>query len=664
MYKVQYGGKAGATYALQESDAHIVVRTHAARSTRSVSLEDGDSASLSPSALEILESFEAVAQFPDAGVEVLRTRNTRSARDTRDEARRILKQEPALRFAGRVLCDPKSRTPVVYTENAFIKFNDDVKSKDIRAILKKHKFSARRAIGYSRNAWIIGAPENCGLELFGLVARLFEEDAVELLHPELIRRAARKAAFPQQWHLKKATIAGKVVDAHASVEAAWAFSEGSGVTIAVIDDGVDIDHEEFRSAGKIVAPRDVTLSTDNPRPGSGNRHGTACAGVAVADGRLGASGVAPKARLMPIRLASGLGSAQEADAFAHAAQNGADVISCSWGPEDGKWWDASDPTHGLVVPLPDSTRLAIDFAIRQGRGGKGCVVLFAAGNGNESVANDGYASFDKVIAVAAVNDSSKRSAYSDMGPAIWCSFPSDDKVGPPLTTGIWTTDNSGPSGYNPGQSAKGDAAGHYTNSFGGTSSACPGVAGVAALVLARNPALRWDEVRETIKNSCDKIDTANGNYDANGHSALYGYGRVNARRAVELALPGTGAGTRVVTTTARGTVAIRDHKTSKLAVDVAETAPIKSLRIDVEIEHTYIGDLNIQLKAPGAPAVLLHNNTGGGLDNLRVRYDIVNTPALSQLTGKSLAGKWTLIVKDTARGDIGTIKAITIELTV
>ena len=96
----------------------------------------------------------------------------------------------------------------------------------------------------------------------------------------------------------------------------------------------------------------------------------------------------------------------------------------------------------------------------------------------------------------------------------------------------------GPSGYNPGQASKGDAAGNYTNSFGGTSSACPGAAGVAALIVSRNPALRWDEVREVMKQCCDKIDTAGGAYDATGRSPKYGWGRLNAAKAVALAAGG------------------------------------------------------------------------------------------------------------------------------
>lgn len=662
MVVVQYGGKAGRKYALQESDGLLAVRTHSRESAIGTPQE---SAPLAPQSRKALRGFDLVQSFASAGVQVFRAAGTRGLKQHRDAARQVLKQDEAVRFAGRVLVDGKSGAPVLYTENGFIKFHDDAKARQIKALLAGWGFTVTRALSYARNAWFVSAAEGIGMEVFDLMKQVLANDAVELAHPELVRRAARKAAFAAQWHLRRTRVGNNDVNAHASVEAAWALSQGAGTTIAVIDDGVDIDHEEFRSSGKIVAPRDATLGSGNPRPGPGDRHGTACAGVACADGNFGASGVAPRARLMPIRLASALGSQQEGEAFEWAARNGADVISCSWGPEDGDWSDPTDPLHQQVVPLPDSTRLAIDFAINQGRGGKGCVVLFAAGNGNESVDNDGYASNPKVMAIAACNDLGKKSAYSDTGRALLCAFPSNETVLPRLTPGIWTTDNSGPAGYNPGQLSRGDAAGNYTNSFGGTSSACPGAAGVAALVLSRNPELRWDQVRDIFKRACDRIDTAGGNYDASGHSPLYGHGRLNAKTALDLALPGAGGADRVVTATATKNVPLPDLKTARLALQVAETAALKAIVVSVDIEHTYIGDLVVSIQPPaalGVPAIVLHNRTGRGTDNLRVAYDIANAPGLAALIGRSPLGTWTLIARDAEAQDHGRIRQLSLQM--
>lgn len=654
MFTVRYGGKKGPTVMLVPSPDHMVVRTEN-RAALALTL-------ISLSARRALADFEPVVQFPHAGVEVLRATG-RAPRARCQAARTALKKERSIQFAGRVLVDRVSRQPVIYTENFFVKFHDDESAAACRRVLAKYKLSVKRQLSYARNAYFVGAREGTGQKVFTIAERLLNEPAVELSHPELVREMRWRAVFPGQWHLRKMTIDGNVVDAHASVEAAWALTRGEGTTIAIIDTGTDVDHEEFSSPGKVVAPRDATRETGDPRPGGAREnHGTACAGVACADGRLGASGVAPAARLMPIRLMSALGSQQEADAFVWAADHGADIISCSWGPNDGKWWDPQDPEHDTVVPLPDSTRLAIEYALTHGRNGRGCVITWAAGNGNESVANDGYASHPAVIAVAACNDSGKRSAYSDFGPAVWCAFPSNDGV-PSKTPGIFTTDRMGTPGYNPGQAALGSVNGNYTNDFGGTSSAAPGVAGVAALILSRNPNLRHDEVKDVVKRGCERIDVTNGNYDASGHSPLYGYGRVNARRAVDLALPG-----QPQTVAVRSTVqdvAIRDFKTARLSVPVADTAVLTGVKVRVDIDHTYIGDLVVTVRPPavtGVGAIVLHNRTGGGADNLKTTYDQINAPGLAAMIGKKPTGTWVLSVADREAADTGTLHSVTLEL--
>lgn len=660
MVRFRYGGKSGEQYELVTSDEYIVVRTNsrsALTGTRPFEV-----APLSPEGHNILEQFELSARFRSAGVELLRAKTQTESRALRDRARAVLNNEPEVRFAGRVLVEPESKKPIIYTENLFVKFDNEAEASACHQLLQHYGLIVKRQLEYARNSYFVQAPENTGLAIFDIAERLLEEESVELCHPELVRETRQRKAFPQQWHLMKTTVNGQTVDAHANVEAAWQLSNGTGTTIAIVDDGVDLDHEEFRSSMKIVAPRDVTLNTNNPRPGNGDNHGTACAGVACAAGNFGASGVAPGARLMPIRLASGLGSQAEADAFIWAAQNGADVISCSWGPPDGNWTDPSDPVHNQKVPLPDNTRLAMDFAINQGRNGKGCVILFAAGNGNESVDNDGYASYEKVIAVAACNDLGQKSAFSDFGNAVWCAFPSNNGF-PSKTTGVWTTDRSGPLGYNFGDANQGDVAGNYTNSFGGTSSACPGVAGVAALILAHNPELRWDQVRDIIKQSCDQIDPSGGNYDANGRSPLYGWGRVNAKQAVELARPIQES--PVVIRTIVQDVPIKDFEAAELPLAIADTNPLKSIKVKVDIEHTYIGDLIVTVKAPtsmGVAPVVLHDRQGGATDNIKQTYDEINAPNLTAFKGKSPQGTWTLEVIDKAARDTGKLRSFTLEM--
>ncbi|MEM8671727.1 MAG: S8 family serine peptidase [Planctomycetota bacterium] len=542
VFSVRYGGREGKKYSFGMSSDMLAIRYDKDQSFERLVRSTHSRSEVS--------TLQEVARFDDANVVVMRVPPQRGVTKARDAARSALKPTGA-RFVGRVLQDPKSKRPVLYTENYFVRFMADESNRKCKQILKQMGLKVKKQYEAERNTFFVEAKEGLGSEkIFAIGEKLLDHDSVELCHPELVRERSLRAANKNQWHLKKATIDGKTVNAHANVEEAWSLSRGKGVTICVIDDGVDVEHQDFSRTGKVVHGRDVTEGSNNPRPKvdafpmldiEGDAHGTCCAGVACASGSHSASGVAPDAKLLPIRFASGLGSNEERDAFLWAADHGADVISCSWGPRDGAWFDPSDPLHNQVTPLPDSTRTALEHATQNGRGGKGCVITWAAGNGNESADNDGYASSDMVMAVAACNDRGTKSVYSDFGNAVWCSFPSSnfkhDGLPDPLTPGIWTTDRSDGTdeGYNPFFSG-GDAAKKYTDGFGGTSSACPGVAGVAALIIAQNPHLNWIEVSNIIADTCDQIDKTNGDYDPDtGHSPIYGFGRVNAKKAVEKA---------------------------------------------------------------------------------------------------------------------------------
>ena len=554
MFTYTFGGKNGTRHVLHESSDMVAVRTRNSRNLKSAVISDKGK--------KALKGMEVVVEFPEADITVFKTMDPeKKGLTARDKARSVLKMEPELRFVGKVLVEEDGKTVVLYTENIFIKFHDRISTDICEKILTRNNLAIKQKPDFAKNTYFVSAPENTGLRVFEIAESLLEMKEVELCHPELIRKRGLKKIHQKQWHLKSTILSGIRINAGVRADLAHKLTLGNNIIIALIDDGFEIDHPEFNQPGKVIYARDISSNTNDPRPqNSYNNHGTACAGVAAAAG-INASGVAPGALLMPVRLNSNLGSLAEANAFKWAADHGADIISCSWGPEDGDWSDPGDPVHETLIDIPDSTRLAIDFAITNGRNGKGCFITFAAGNGNEDCAYDGYASYEKVIAVAACNDRGKRSVYSDYGNSVWCSFPSSDFGYPPynhpdpLTNGIYTTDRLGKAGYN----TKGD----YTDEFGGTSSSCPGVAGAAALILSANPELNWEQVRQIIKETCDRIDPAGGQYDSKGHSIFYGYGRINAEKAVKRTLE-LKIKRQTHKTRTKAIAKIKDRKTARL----------------------------------------------------------------------------------------------------
>ena len=290
------------------------------------------------------------------------------------------------------------------------------------------------------------------------------------------------------------------------------------VTIAVVDDAIDTRHEEF--AGRVTGEWDASTGSHSAIPIGWQPHGTKVAGLALAGG-IAVRGVAPSAALLAVRvpaLSTTLGDPTEAAGIRWAVEHGADVICCAWGPQN---------PNAQSGELPEHTRAAIDWAIAHGRGGKGCVILFSAGNDGNDLALNGYASHPGVITVGACNCHGKRASYSGWGDALWCVVPSNDPRDP--AGAVMTYSTTTPIG----SFLLGDT--FYTNDFGFTSAACAVAAGVCARVLTVNPSLTWRDVREVIARSCSKIDPEGGSYDARGHSPYYGFGRVNTVGALELA---------------------------------------------------------------------------------------------------------------------------------
>ena len=156
-YVVHYGGKGGRPYALAESAGLLAVRTH---SRNPIEMQLIGSASLSDQALSILQQFELVEEYFDAGVTVWQAQVEGDPAALRDDARAVLKREADVRFAGRVLMDPNSQLPVLYTENLFVKFRDDAGHTACRRLIKQYGLEIKVVLEYAQNAYFLAAPED------------------------------------------------------------------------------------------------------------------------------------------------------------------------------------------------------------------------------------------------------------------------------------------------------------------------------------------------------------------------------------------------------------------------------------------------------------------------------------------------------------------------
>jgi len=238
---------------------------------------------------------------------------------------------------------------------------------------------------------------------------------------------------------------------------------------------------------------------------------------------VGIIGVAPNAKFLPVE-----GTTHSADSLEfvlnHCMDNGADIISCSWG--------SIQPEHELTAEHIS----VIANAAKKGRKGKGCVILFSVGNENAEHINH-YSNHPDVIAVAASTSADEHLTVSNRGRGISVCAPGGNfalvttraswDIGKQLSHGLSDSFRFWDDGKERGN------GGLYKH-FEGTSASCPLVAGVCALVLSANSKLKANEVREIIETTADKIGGKNEYTD--GYSLRFGYGRVNAEKAVAEAL--------------------------------------------------------------------------------------------------------------------------------
>ncbi len=297
---------------------------------------------------------------------------------------------------------------------------------------------------------------------------------------------------------------------------AWAVQQGDpAIKIAILDEGMDTEHEDLAAA--IVGGYDATDDDEFQDPMDWDAHGTACAGLAAAipNNDRGVRGIGGGCSLLAVRIAyspsPGANWVTNSNWIRRgidwAWKNHADVLSNSWG--------GGAPSSTITQ--------AFERARNQGRDGKGCIVVIAAGNDSGPVSFPG--TLADLLTVSASNEFDEfKSRTSRDGEGWWGSNqgPEVDVAAPGVHN--YTTDITGSDGYNPAPD------GDYYPIFNGTSSATPIVAGAVGLLLSANPTLGEAAVRQIIRNTADKVG---GLHYFQGRNDQMGYGRLNVERAVK-----------------------------------------------------------------------------------------------------------------------------------
>lgn len=276
----------------------------------------------------------------------------------------------------------------------------------------------------------------------------------------------------------------------AGLAKAWDITFGDPkVIIAVVDTGIDLTHPDLKN--KIVTGYNVITQGKTP-PKDDNGHGTHASGIAAADtnNKIGVAGTAPKCRLMPIKALDAKGSGDTfnvALGVVWAADHGARVINMSLGG-----------------PNNETLQRAIEYALA-----KNVVVVAAMGNDGKN--KKAYpAALPGVISVGSIDFDKRRSEFSNYGDWITVVAPGSQILSTLPTYEASMTEFEKEQGYD------------YLD---GTSMACPMVAGLAGLILSRNPNYTPEEVKQRIQSTA--VDLGKPGYDIE-----YGHGLINAAKAI------------------------------------------------------------------------------------------------------------------------------------
>ncbi|KAJ1962472.1 pheromone processing endoprotease [Dipsacomyces acuminosporus] len=461
-------------------------------------------------------------------------------------------------------------------------------------------------------------------------------------------RDIKDPMYAQQWHLVNSVEHGHDIN----ITGVWHQGvTGVGVTVALIDDGLDYTSEDLLDNFDFRGSYDFNDKTKLPTPRlNDDYHGTRCAGqIAATRNDVCGVGVAYGAKVAGIRMLSGQISDQEEIAALNYAMDSNWIYSCSWGPND----------DGRTVQGPDKPIFdAFVNGIENGRGGLGSIFVFATGNGggaNDNCNFDGYTNSIYTISIGAIDHLDKHPYYSEMCSAqLAVTYSNGDN------RGIVTTD-------------VGVRA--CTTKHGGTSAAAPLAAGIFALALSVRPDLTWRDAQHLAVRTAIPVDTSDSDWAdvASGrkYNHKYGFGKMDAGRIVDAArtFEHVGKQTKIELSkqdvneripklsdrNGRSESVARSVEITKEQVEKAKMKRVEHVTVKVNIDHEFRGNIEVWLESP--------HGVRSQLAAVRPRDD--SRSGLTDWTFMSVkhwdedpVGKWTLKVRNAYLPNYsGTVKS-------
>ncbi|TGL51666.1 serine protease [Leptospira kemamanensis] len=501
------------------------------------------------------------------------------------------------------------------------------------------------------------------------------------------------ALYNDQWHLFNYGQFGGIAGEDANVQSVWNQGySGNQVIVSVVDDGIDLTHEDLKD-NISISTKGLNLFNNTLFPShaySSSFHGSAVGGVIGARGGngIGVRGAAPCSKLVGVNLLEKSTIYTSDEYRAMVNESGKVFISNnSWGSPD---------TYGWLWPSSSLWQQGINEGISLGRGGKGTVYLWAAGNGANGAtvsspllvdnANyDGQANYFGVMAIGGIGQNGQKASYSEEGANLWAVAHTQGNDASAYTTAITTTDAAGVFGMNAGGTSGDYTFANYTRRFNGTSSATPLAAGVVALLLSKYPNLTWRDVRELVAYSARQNDISDGDWVTNGAGLhvnhKYGFGAVDAEQLLLAASSWT-----PITTPQRiedmGSIpygdAIPDNNITGVTVNYPVSSSISYIEyVDVEIttNHIYFPELGIVVTSPnGNTASVLaephacanpSTNSGCTFGNTSIATMTGSSTyrfGIARSLGENPNGVWTIRVYDDGVGDTGTIQSVRMKI--